>query len=105
MKIGYLGAGAWGFALASLLSDKGYEVVCWTLSSDLANLLNGLKSHPMLPGSLCKGNIRFTTDLEETIIKADLIVESVTSAGIRPVFNQMCAHHSAPLSRRRSAAD
>lgn len=89
MRVGYLGAGAWGFALASLLSGKGYEVVCWTVFPDLANQLNQAKSHPMLPGSFCKGNIRFTTDLEETIRNQDFLVESVTSAGIRPVFNQI----------------
>ncbi|MBS0628353.1 MAG: hypothetical protein JSS09_09090, partial [Verrucomicrobia bacterium] len=27
MRIGYLGAGSWGFALASLLASKGYQVI------------------------------------------------------------------------------
>lgn len=89
MKIGYLGAGAWGFALASLLAGKGYEVVCWSIFPDLVKKLNETKSHPMLPGSKCEGNIRFTSDLKEVLDNADLIVESVTSAGIRPVFNQI----------------
>jgi glycerol-3-phosphate dehydrogenase (NAD(P)+) len=89
MKIGYLGAGSWGFALASLLSAKGYEVVCWTVLPDLANLLNEKKSHPMLPGSLCQGNIRFTTNIREVLKEANILIESITSAGIRPVFNDI----------------
>lgn len=89
MKIGYLGAGAWGFALATLLASKGYEVVSWTIFEDLAEQLNQTKSHPMLPGSKGFPNQRFTTDLQDAIQDADLIVESVTSAGIRPVFEKL----------------
>src|SRR3984885_14561237 len=89
MKIGYLGAGSWGFALASLLSAKGHEVVCWTIFPDLAKLLNEKKSHPMLPGSLCQGNIHFTTNIEEVLRETNILIESVTSAGIRPVFTNI----------------
>ena len=47
LKIGYLGAGSWGFCLARLLALKGYEVVSWTKNSDLANLLNKKENHPL----------------------------------------------------------
>ncbi|MGA8164563.1 MAG: NAD(P)H-dependent glycerol-3-phosphate dehydrogenase [Waddliaceae bacterium] len=89
MKIGYLGAGSWGFALGSLLASKGHEVVSWTLFPDLANRLNDTGEHPMLPGSKAKGNMRFTTDLKEALNNIDFLVESVTSAGVRPVFQQV----------------
>jgi len=89
MRIGYLGTGSWGFCLASLLSSKGYEVVSWTTKPDLANLLNSTHEHPLLPGLPCSGNIRFTTDMQDVLAGADLIVESVTSAGLRPVFTQV----------------
>ena len=89
MKIGYLGAGAWGFALATLLASKGYEVVSWTIFDKLADDLNQSGEHPMLLGSKKFPNQRFTTDLQDAVQGADLIVESVTSAGIRPVFEQL----------------
>lgn len=89
MKIGYLGSGAWGFALATLLASKGHGVVSWTIFEDLAEELNRTKSHPKLPESKGFENQRFTTDLKEVLDGADLIVESVTSAGIRPVFTQI----------------
>lgn len=89
MKIGYLGAGAWGFALSALLASKGYEVISWTVFPELANKLNETGEHPMLPGSVVKGkNLRFTTNLKEAL-DTDILVESVTSAGIRPVFEQV----------------
>lgn len=89
MKIGYLGAGSWGFCLASLLASKGYKVTSWTTKSELAKQLNDTKEHPFLPGQRSQGHLRFTTNLEEALQGADMIVESVTSAGIRPVFEQV----------------
>lgn len=91
MKIGYLGAGSWGFCLASLLASKGYEVVCWTNKPELAEQLNKTHEHPFLPGHVSSGNLHFTTDLKEVLNNADMIVESVTSAGMRPVFEQVKA--------------
>lgn len=91
-KIGYLGMGTWGFCLASLLAAKEkYEIVCWTTKPELAHLLNIEKQHPAFPNYILKGNIRFTTDLKDALKNADLIIESVTSQGIRPVFEQLKA--------------
>lgn len=89
MKIGYLGAGAWGFALANLLASKGHEILCWTIFPDLARQLNETHEHPMLPGSKGSPLVKLTTDLAEVLREVDFLVESVTSAGIRPVFSQI----------------
>ncbi len=89
-KIGYLGMGAWGYCLASLLAAKEeYELVCWTTKPDLAQHLTQTYEHPLLPGHRSKGKMTFTTDMAQVLHKADMIVESVTSAGLRPVFEQV----------------
>lgn len=88
-QIGYLGVGAWGFCLSSLLAAKGYNLICWTLKEDLANRLNETKCHPLFPDFPIKGNVLFTTDLAKTLNKADIIIESVTSAGVRSVFEKV----------------
>ena len=89
-KIGYLGMGAWGYCLASLLAAKGEaELVCWTTKPDLADHLTLTREHPLLPGHRSKGKMTFTTNMAEAVHNADMIVESVTSAGIRPVFEQV----------------
>lgn len=89
-KIGYLGLGAWGFCLASLLASKSdYELVCWTTKPELADSLTHTGQHPLFPGHLSKGKMIFTTDMKQALHNADMIVESVTSAGIRPVFEQV----------------
>lgn len=90
MKIGYLGIGAWGFCVASLLASKPeHELVCWTTKPDLAEKLNSTREHPLLPGHPAPLNMRFTTDMSEALSEAEMVVESVTSAGLRPVFEQV----------------
>jgi glycerol-3-phosphate dehydrogenase (NAD(P)+) len=89
MKIGFLGAGTWGYCLASLLASKGYETITWTRDAELAKHLNEGKEHPFLKGHSALPNMKFTTDLSQAVTNVDLIVEAVTSAGIRPVFNKI----------------
>lgn len=92
MRIGYLGLGSWGWCLASLLASKGYHLVCWTTKSGLAKELSETREHPLLPGHRSTGEMTFTTDLKEAITKVDFIVESVTSAGFRPVITKVAEY-------------
>ncbi|MGE3954095.1 MAG: NAD(P)H-dependent glycerol-3-phosphate dehydrogenase [Parachlamydiales bacterium] len=89
MKIGYLGAGTWGFCLAVLLASKGNELVVWTREADLAQRLASGGDHPNLPGFRLTEGMRITTDIGEALKGAEMVVEGVTSAGIRPVFSQL----------------
>lgn len=91
MRIAYLGAGTWGFCLASLLASKGNEVVLWTQNPEFAKLLSKKKEHPKLPKIKADDRVEFTSDLKHTLDHAELLVESVTSKGIRPVFEQVLA--------------
>jgi glycerol-3-phosphate dehydrogenase (NAD(P)+) len=89
-RIGYLGMGAWGYCLASLLASKEeHELICWTTKPDLAKHLTETREHPLLPGHKSKGRMTFTTDIAEATQGVDMIVESVTSAGLRSVFEQV----------------
>lgn len=91
-KIGCLGMGAWGFCLASLLASKNeYEIICWTTNPELAYQLTNTREHPVFPGFFAPGKMTFTTDLAMALDQVDMIVESVTSAGLRPVFEQVKA--------------
>lgn len=86
MKIGYLGVGAWGYCLASLLASKGYDVLAWSVEASTIEYLNERREHPKLKGYPPPPSLRFTHDLKEALTGRDLIVEGVTSAGIRDVF-------------------
>lgn len=90
MKIAYLGAGAWGYTLANLLASNGADVTLWDYNGELIHVLEHTKKHPKVDLQM-HSNIRLTTSLEEAVAGADLIVESVTSQGIRPVFEKLAA--------------
>ena len=89
MKIGYLGAGTWGFSLAFVLANNGHQVTVWTRGREFADRLQRGRAHPKLPGIEAPPSIVFTSDLKEALEGADAIVESVTSSGIRPVFEKV----------------
>lgn len=89
MKIAYLGTGSWGFCLASHLASKGYKVVSWALKPELVRVLNETRQHPLFPGYHAPENLSFTSSLSEALDGAQVIVESVTAAGIRPVFEEV----------------
>jgi glycerol-3-phosphate dehydrogenase (NAD(P)+) len=88
-KIGYLGAGTWGIALASILVENGHSVLAWTRDEEFAKLLQSTRKHPKLPDYTFPDNLLFTSDLAEAIEGAEVLVESVTSAGLRPVFQEV----------------
>lgn len=88
LKIGYLGAGTWGSALANLLVLKGHSVKVWDRNQDLINVLKNKEPHPKLKERLSP-NIKYMETLEKAIEDVDIIIESVTSKGIRPVFEKI----------------
>jgi glycerol-3-phosphate dehydrogenase (NAD(P)+) len=91
MKIAYLGAGTWGFCLASLLASKGNDVILWTANPEFAKMLEKKREHPKLPRFKADERVMFTSDLQKAISGAEFLVESVTSKGLRPVFEQILA--------------
>ena len=93
MKIAYLGAGTWGFALAGILAENGHDVIVWARNSELVDLLQKTKVHPKLAGSTISPKVEFTTDLDYAVKDAEVIVESVTCAGFRSVFEKLGKLH------------
>src|SRR5690348_18420536 len=91
MKIAYLGAGTWGFCLASLLGSNGHDVFLWSANPEFARELQKKRAHPKLPHSHLNEKVFVTNDLRETLKDADFIIESVTSMGLRPVLEQVVA--------------
>lgn len=93
MKIGYLGAGTWGFALATILANNGHRVIVWTRDPIFAHQLQKTRVHPKLPDMEASHGVYFTSDLKQTLEDAEAIVESVTSAGVRSVFEAVQQVH------------
>ncbi len=89
MKICCLGAGTWGVCLANLLASNGHQVVVWGRDLETLSHIQKTGKHPKL-GELRYANLlHIEPDLGRALSGADLIVESVSSKGIRPVFEQV----------------
>jgi len=89
MKVGYLGGGAWGFALATLLSANGHHVTLWTARPESAEYLKKHRKHPKLSACEVDEKLTFTSDLAEALNGADILVESVTANGLRSVLHKI----------------
>jgi len=64
--IGVIGAGAWGTALAQMLSSDGRDVILWAYETDVVEAINREHRNPLyLPGTELSGSVRATGDLDD----------------------------------------
>jgi glycerol-3-phosphate dehydrogenase (NAD(P)+) len=62
--IGVIGAGAWGTALAQMLSQDGRDVLLWAYEAEVVEAINGGHRNPLyLPSASLAPTIRATGDL------------------------------------------
>ena len=89
-KIGMIGSGSWGTAIARLLSDKGNELVVWSfLDSETEMFRKYHENTERLPGVKLPEDVRFTSSLEEAIQDAELLVFAVPSPVVRSTAHNM----------------
>lgn len=89
MKVCYLGCGAWGLVLANIAAKNGHEVTIWSIEHAVLDSIASGKGHPKFPSYTLDPALKVEKDLKTAISDADIIVESVTTSGIRPVFSQI----------------
>ena len=89
-RIGILGAGSWGTALAILLHENGHDVTVWSIHEKEVEMLNTTRRHESkLPGVEIPEGILFTTDMKETMSDKDVCVLAVPSPFIRSTCQKM----------------
>lgn len=92
-KVGIIGAGSWGTALAVNLTRNGHAVTIWSIMEDEINMLNENREHlDKLPGIKLADSMKFTTDMEAAIKDMDLLVLAVPS-----IFTRGTAKSMAPF--------
>ena len=82
-KIGILGAGTWGTALARMLAVNGSDVLLWSAIPAEIDSLVQTHVHPNLPGMVLPDSLRFTKDLAEACNGQDILVFAVPSVFVR----------------------
>ena len=82
-KIGVLGAGTWGMALARMLQLSGNEVMVWSALEREVEEFSATRRHPNLPGMEIPEEIRFTKDMEEVCRDKEILLFAVPSPFVR----------------------
>ena len=82
-RIGVLGAGTWGMALARVLANKGYEVTVWSALEKEVTEYSATRRHPNLPGMIIPDSIAFTGEMEQVCAGKDILIFAVPSVFVR----------------------
>ncbi len=75
IRAAVVGAGSWGTALAQLLHRNGHRVSLWTFEEKVARQIRKEgENSTYLPGVVLSPEIQVSSDLEETVSAAELVV-------------------------------
>jgi glycerol-3-phosphate dehydrogenase (NAD(P)+) len=86
MKCAVVGAGAWGTALANLLSENGHETTIWAYEADVAESINSsAENRRFLAGVPLHSALRASAAIDPACEGAELIVFAPPSHVLRKV--------------------
>lgn len=92
-KVGIIGAGSWGTALAWLLGNNQNQVTLWSIMEEEITMLKEFhEQKDKLPGVILKDDAEFTTDMEEAIRGKDVLVLAVPSPFTRSTAARMAPY-------------
>src|SRR6267378_750660 len=97
MRCAVVGAGAWGTALADLLTRNGHEVRLWAYEADVVDSINEKRENVrFLGGHKLAPALRATGDLERAVDGAELVTLATPSHVMRSILRS--AGRSIPRS-------
>jgi glycerol-3-phosphate dehydrogenase (NAD(P)+) len=94
--ISVLGGGAWGTALAAVMSAKGNDVIIYAREKDVVESVNNSNiNKPFLPGVVLSKSLRATDKIEEAV-KSKVVLITVPSQFFRGQLRQISKHDISP---------
>ncbi|WP_026670087.1 NAD(P)H-dependent glycerol-3-phosphate dehydrogenase [Butyrivibrio sp. AE3006] len=89
-NVAVIGSGSWGIALAWRLHKNGFNVTLWARREETASKLRSEREDKdKLPGVILDKDIKITSNMEEALKDAGMIVVTVPSVAIREVCVKM----------------
>jgi glycerol-3-phosphate dehydrogenase (NAD(P)+) len=93
MRIGVIGGGSFGTALAKLLGEGGHEVGLWIHNPELARSVAELRENRVyLPGVALPTEVAATSQMEEAVSDRELLLAVSPSHVMREVMQQARQH-------------
>ncbi|MBW1712051.1 MAG: NAD(P)-binding domain-containing protein, partial [Deltaproteobacteria bacterium] len=95
MKVGLVGAGAWGTSLAHLLAAKGQDVKLWAFEPETADQINSdRENRTYLPGVKLDRRLWASSDLGQVVSGARVVVMVTPSHHLRAVAGRLAENLS-----------
>lgn len=95
LKIGVVGAGSWGTALANLLALKDYVVDIWVYEEDVRKQIETERENKIfLPGVQLPPNLIPSNSIERVVADKDVVLVVVPSHHVRYMAQNMAPHLS-----------
>ena len=94
-QIAVIGAGAWGTAIAKVISEKGKDVIIWALEEEVRDDINNNRVNSRyLPGIILPKNVKASSDIKEAASGRKFLILSVPSLYLLDIVKQMLSIHS-----------
>ena len=91
-KIGVIGAGAWGTALAQCIANGGHNVIMWAREPDVVKSINqDNRNSIFLPDIDLNSNISATDSLTEVTTECDVLLIATPAQSVRPTLQSLKA--------------
>lgn len=91
-KVGVIGAGSWGTALAILLNENKNDVILWSHRESEAEKIRRTRVTSKLAGIRLPEAIRVTSDLNEAASDREVLIMVVPSACVRETAQKLSAY-------------
>lgn len=89
MRVGVVGAGAWGTTLARVVSLRGVPTKLWVRGEKRAEKIQAERENEKyLPGVVLPRALKVTSDLEETVKGAEIVIHAVPSHATREMAKE-----------------
>ncbi len=95
LKIGVVGAGSWGTALANLLATKGFQIDLWVFEKEVKEQIESTRENKVfLPGFSLSPNLFPSNDLYRVVNGKDIVLIVVPSHVMRETTENLSDHLS-----------
>lgn len=82
-RVGVLGAGTWGMALARMLANSGHQVCVWSALEQEIDELSATRRQRNLPDMVIPDGVTFTKKISEVCEEKDIVLFAVPSPFVR----------------------